>query len=157
MSTRLTSDDLPMVDSQSLKLVFSTANLHDQITQYLSMTLKEKGYESATPSVLSFLSALECGVNYGSEIARTLGVSRQMVAKTVKEPCRVGYLEQVDGIGKQKQILFTDLGERLVSDARQVLADLDADLCQRIGGEILQETVSNLDKIQTLIQAKIST
>ena len=157
MSTKLTSDDLPMMDSQSLKLLFSAVNLHEQITLYLSLTLKEKGYESATPSVLSFLSALECGVNYGSEIARTLGVSRQMVAKTVKELCRVGYLEQVDGIGKQKQILFTELGEHLVFDARQVLADLDEDLCQRIGREMLKETVSNLDKIQAFIHEKIST
>ena len=151
MSTRMTKKGSPMVESQSLQLVFSAAKMNEQIYQYLSNALAKKGYESATPSVLNFLSTLECGINYGSEIARNLGISRQMVAKTVKELCRVGYLEQIDGIGKQKQILFTDLGERLMSDSRQLLAELDAILCQKVGQLSLQETRKHLKDIQAAV------
>lgn len=151
MSTRLTKKSVPMLDSQSLKLVFGAAKVHEQISFYLSKSLKERGYESATPSVLNFLSTLECGVNYGSEIARSLGVSRQMVAKTVKELCRIGYLEQVEGPGKQKQILFTDSGEQLMSDSRQILANLDEVLSAKIGNKVLQDTVESLESIQALV------
>ena len=151
MSTRMTKKGSPMVESQSLQLVFSAAKMNEQIYQYLSNALEKKGYQSATPSVLNFLSTLECGINYGSEIARSLGISRQMVAKTVKELCRVGYLEQIDGIGKQKQILFTDLGERLMSDSRQLLAELDAILYQKIGQLPLQETLQHLKDIQAAV------
>ena len=83
-----------MVESKTLPLVQSCSSLADAVAFYLSFKLDEMGYVSITPSLLSFLSVLECGINYGSEIARTLGVSRQMVAKTVKELCRLGYLEQ---------------------------------------------------------------
>jgi DNA-binding MarR family transcriptional regulator len=151
MSTRLTKKGTPMVDSQSLKLVFGAAEMNDKVSSYLSNALKKKGYESATSSVLNFLSALECGVNYGSEIARSLGVTRQMVAKTVKELCRVGYLMQVDGLGKQKQILFTELGEQLMSDSRLLLAELDGILCKTIGQVRIQETIDSLKSIQSLV------
>jgi DNA-binding MarR family transcriptional regulator len=152
MSTRLTNKGIPMVESQSLQLVFCASKTHEEITQYISSALKQKGYESATPSVLNFLSTLECGVNYGSEIARRLDFSRQMVAKIVKELCRVKYLEQVEGEGKQKQILFTDLGEHLMSDARKLLAELDQILSQHIGKESLQETIDKLMEIQNILQ-----
>lgn len=151
MSTKVTREGVPMVESQSLQLVFGSAKMNDQIYHYLSTALKEKGYQSATPSVLNFLSTLECGVNYGSEIARNLGISRQMVAKTVKELCRVGYLEQVDGIGKQKHILFTELGEHLMADARQLLAELDEILCKKISQDVLKETIETLKSIQAAL------
>lgn len=125
MSTRLTQKGTAMVDSQALQLVIAAAQVNDSISRYLSKSLKNKGYTFATPAALSFLSTLECGINYASEIARDLGVSRQMVAKTVKGLCSVGYLEQMDDIGRQKKILFTAAGEQLMSEARQLLADID--------------------------------
>lgn len=151
MSTRLTKKSPPMLDSYSLQLVLSAAKMNEQILKYLSNALEIKGYKSCTPSVLDFLSALDCGVNYASEIARSLGISRQMAAKTVKELCRAGYLEQVESVGKQKQILFTTLGERLISDARKILADLDEILGKRIGENELQRTVKNLKTIPVFI------
>lgn len=152
MSTRLTKRGVPMVDSQSLKLVFGTATINEQISYYLSNALVEQGYDAVTPSVLHFLSALECGVNYASEIARDLNVSRQMVAKTVKQLCQVGYLEQLDGVGKQKQIHFTELGEHLMSDSRQLLASLDKVLIKKMGKKSLEESLSDLEKIKSIME-----
>ena len=102
MSTRLTKKGVPLVESRALQLIQNASRLHDASAWYLSKRLVDMGHTSVTPSLLSFLGVLECGVNYASEIARTLGVTRQMVAKTVKELCRLGYLEQLDGAGKQK-------------------------------------------------------
>ena len=151
MSTRLTKNDVPMVDSQSLKLLFGTDKLGEQITHYLVKGLQKKKYESITPSILSFLGALDCGINYGSEIARNLGVSRQMVAKTVKELCQIGYLQQVEGNGKQKQILFTRQGERLISEARQLLLELDQVLIKKLGKNNLKESLSTIEEIQRIV------
>lgn len=151
MSTRLTTNDIPMVESETLKLVIGAGQVNDSISQYLSNTLKSNGYTFASPSALNFLSALECGVNYASEIARNLGVSRQMVAKTVKELCLAGYLEQLSGVGKQKKIVFTITGEQLMSDARQLLADIDLTLNEQLGRETIATTVKNLHAIQEVI------
>lgn len=151
MSTKFTKKEIPMVESQSLQLTISSAQLNDTIARYLSQRLIEKGYKAITPSLLSFLSILECGVNYGSEIARSLGVSRQMVGKTVKELSRLGYLEQVEGDGRQKKILFTSDGERLISDARQLLFELDEALLSELGAKSVSSTIKKLDTIKSLI------
>ena len=153
MSTKLTKQDIPVMESQSLQLFFGAAEMNEQISLYLSNALKERGYKSITPCVLNFLSTLECGINYGSEIARSLGISRQMVAKKVKELCRIGYLKQVDGKGKQKQILFTELGEHLMSDSRKLLAELDRILCDQLDRSSLQLTVEKLKSIQAVLSS----
>lgn len=151
LTTRLTTNNIPMVESQSLQLVLAAAQVHEKISIYLSESLKKKGYKFASPSILNFLSTLECGVNYGSEIARNLGVSRQMVAKTVKELCNANYLEQLEGQGKQKQIIFTKTGELLMSDARQLLADVDSVLNKEMDEIQLKTTVTNLENIQKIM------
>jgi len=151
MSTRLTQKGTPMVESQTLQLVLRAGQVSDLISRYLSNSLKNNGYKFASPSALNFLSTLECGVNYASEISRNLGVSRQMVAKTVKELCNAGYLEQQEGVGKQKKIVFTTTGELLMSDARQLLVDVDKVLFEQIGENTISTTVNHLDMIQTLI------
>lgn len=140
-----------MVDSKALQLVLGAAQINDSISLYLSRALKNKGYEFATSAALSFLSTLECGVNYGSEIARNLGVSRQMVAKTVKGLCLAGYLEQVDDIGKQKKIIFTATGELLISEARQLLAEIDKTLTVQLSEKSIATTITSLNKIQMLM------
>jgi len=157
MSTRFTSKGVPMVESYSLQLILNAAQVQESTSLYLSNSLKNKGYKSATPSILNFLSTLECGVNYGSEIARTLGVSRQMVAKTVKELCQADYLEQRDGLGKQKEIVFTKTGELLMSDARQLLSDVDRALNKEVGQTKLETTVGclqDIQKVMTQLQVK---
>ncbi len=141
-----------MVESKTLPLVQSCSSLADAVAFYLSFKLDEMGYVSITPSLLSFLSVLECGINYGSEIARTLGVSRQMVAKTVKELCRLGYLEQKDGKGKQKEILFTELGEQLISDARHLLSEVDDVLLERYSEKKLNNLIQEIPKILKIIE-----
>lgn len=151
MSTRLTKKEIPMVESKSLQLLLSAVQVHEKTSLYLSESLKKKGYTFASPSILNFLSALECGVNYGSEIARTLGVSRQMVAKTVKELCSANYLEQREALGKQKEIIFTKTGELLMSDARQLLADIDKVLNKKMGKNQLKATVTNLENVQRIM------
>lgn len=154
MSTRLTQLGTPMVESQTLKLVMAASTITEQISHYLSQSLQNMGYVGASTSVLQFLSTLDCGINYGSEIARTLKVSRQMVAKTVKQLSALGYLEQIEGPGKQKQIVFTQQGELLMADSRKLLAQLDGKFANT-GDEnawpLLIEQLNQLSNIMTEI------
>lgn len=139
-----------MVESQSLRLALRVASVQEHIAAYIAQQLRTQGYD-ISPATLNFLSALDCGVNVGADIARRLKVSRQMVAKTVKELCRAGYLEQVDGVGKQKQILFTAAGEQLMAEVRQLLAQLDTVILEALGETALQETLTRLETIQSLL------
>ena len=146
-----------MVESRSLQLTQSASRLNDVVVKYLSQRLIEKGYISLTPSLLSFLSILECGINYGSEIARNLGVTRQMVAKTVKELCHSGYLEQIEGVGKQKEIHFTEAGEQLMSDARLLLSEVDDFLCEHSDAAELERIISEINAIAESIKKNVRT
>ncbi len=140
-----------MVDSRSLKLLCAAAAMHDQFTDYVAEQLNLKGFEGVSPAMLNFLSALDCGTNYGAEIARRLKVSRQMVAKTVKELCAIGYLEQREGEGKQKQILFTEQGEYLMAAARSILADLDQILIDRFSEAQVEKITLQLETITDVL------
>ncbi|MDP1569345.1 MAG: MarR family winged helix-turn-helix transcriptional regulator [Vicinamibacterales bacterium] len=143
-----------MTDSQSLRLVFLSAAVHERLVAHVADELRRAGYADVTPSKLSFLGALDCGVNYGADIARQLNVSRQLVARTVKELCLAGYLEQVAGPGKQKQILFTAAGERLMAAVRQQLAHVDGRLHQRVGEAALTQTLSVLGAVTEAIETR---
>jgi len=152
MSTKFTKSNIPMTDSQTLKLVLGAAEIHDLTSKYLCSKLMDRGFV-VTPKSLNFLSTLECGVNYASEIARNIGVSRQMTAKTVKELCNKGYLEQIEGAGKQKQILFTKKGELLMSESRQLLADIDEILVSQLKSKSLDTTIETMKAIKKLLSS----
>lgn len=145
-----------MVDSQSLKLVFALSRARDALIEYVSLGLVERGHDAASPAVLGFLGELECGVNYSAEIARRLGVSRQMVGKTVRELCALGLLQIADDPQRRnrKVITFTAGGERLMADARLLLANLDGrfeDALDRGGTSTL---IGQLDDIKTIVGAE---
>lgn len=136
-----------MPDSQSLRLVYASADVRDQLTDHLAQHVALLGYDDISAATLDFLGALDCGENIASDIARSLGVSRQMVAKTVRELSDAGYLEQTDGPGKTKPILFTERGEFLMSAVRSALADLDRVLCTCVDLNAL------CDNLETVSQA----
>lgn len=151
MSTWFTQRGVRMVDSRSLRLVFAAADARAAIVGYVAAELRCLGHEDVSPPVLDFLGVLECGTNVASEVARSLGVSRQMVGKTVKELGRRGYLEQVDGPGRQKAIVFTERGERLMGEVRRVLADLDEKLGAGLGPDRLDDTLATLEAVDGLL------
>ncbi len=150
MSTKFTKNATPMKDSITLQLVMSASLLQDSISRMLVKELKKKGHQSINTSRLTFLSTLECGVNYASKISRKLKVSRQMVAKTVKELCELGYLLQGEPVGKQKAIEFTLQGEQLISECRNLLANFDEKLQSRSGIQNLNELLTSIDDLNQL-------
>jgi len=141
-----------MVDSQALKLLFASRAVYDALSTHVLACLQNHGYADLSLASLQFLGALDCGINCASEIARQLGVSRQMVAKTVKELSELGYLSQASGVGKQKVILYTLRGEHLIARVRQILADLDQLLIQQTVSHDLTLLLSQLTAIQDILQ-----
>jgi DNA-binding MarR family transcriptional regulator len=151
MSTRFTSRGTPMVDSRSLQLAALSAAVRDRVVRWVADGLRVDGFHDVPPSTLEFLDALDCGVNVASDIARTLGVSRQMVAKTVKELCQLDYLAQLEGKGRQKRIVFTPQGEMLMARVRQRLRELDTVIDAQIGSRRLDEALASLDALVRLL------
>jgi len=150
-STQYTKEFAPqMVDSLTLRLALAIGEAERALLGHLAQALAARGYRGASPSALGFLGQLDCGVNHGSEIARRLGVSRQMVAKTVRELTAAGFLEVAPDPekGNRKVILFTDLGMRLIADTRAILADLDARVAGAFGAEGAGSAIAALEALR---------
>jgi len=158
MSTELTRSpqaDLPMVESESLTLAFRLGEAQDALMAHLASRLRALGHIGVTASALGFLGQLECGVNHASAIADKLGVSRQMVAKTVAELERKGWLEHgVDPHRRnRKTIRFTAEGERLMADTRLVLAQLDQALTGQCGAGFVCDLTERLTRLTNSLEA----
>lgn len=136
-----------MVDSQLLLLAQASQRLQEAVAGYLSEQLSLLGYSDISPVLLGFLGQLDCGINHASDIARQMRVSRQMVAKYVRELCQLGYLRQEQGHGKQKNILFTARGEQLMAQARQLLATADSQLLQNSDASQLAQMAQQLTNL----------
>jgi DNA-binding MarR family transcriptional regulator len=132
--TSLRKTNLPMVESRSLRVALTLRQAQSELIQWLVDKLRARGHSDLTIPALDFMGQLDCGINHASDVARALNVSRQMVAKTVLDLTRKGWLEQTPDPdkGNRKVIVFTAEGERVMSDARQVLAELDAILDQTL-------------------------
>ncbi len=158
MSTELTKAPqpaLPMVESQSLTLAFLLGEVHATLLARLAERLAVCGHARVTASALGFLGQLDCGINHAAGIAERLGVSRQMVGKTVAEMERAGWLVQdIDPHRRnRKAIRFTPEGERLMADARQVLAELDAHCASACGPEFLGALIDRLTALKHMLKA----
>ncbi|MDZ7829266.1 MAG: MarR family winged helix-turn-helix transcriptional regulator [Halofilum sp. (in: g-proteobacteria)] len=142
-----------MVESVSLRIAFGLAEAHEALMHYLADRLAEAGHAGVTASALGFLGQLDCGVNHAAGIARRLGVSRQMVAKTVAEMERAGWLRVAPDTqhGNRKTIRFTADGERLMADARQVLATLDAEIERACGTGFAERMDADLGRLRAVL------
>jgi DNA-binding MarR family transcriptional regulator len=146
---------LPMVESASLRVAFGLAEAHDALMHYLADRLAGAGHDGVTASTLGFLGQLDCGVNHAAEVARRLGVSRQMVAKTAAEMERAGWLQQATDPDhrNRKTIRFTAAGERLMADARQALAALDEALEQAGGTGFCERLLTDLERLRSTLES----
>jgi len=137
-----------MVDSLSLRLVFALEGARERILQQVSLTLAGKGYD-VSPATLGFLGQLDCGPNWSAELARQMGVSRQMVHKTVRDLVAQGYLCLYDdpARGNQKIIRFTETGTQLMVEARRALRTLDDHLAAKLDHARLDQLLKALEEI----------
>lgn len=152
MSTKFTQKDLPMVESLSLQIFLNTGSIHLNIARLLAQKLETRGYKDITPPILQFLGAMECGPNYAADIARYLNISRQMAGKTVKELSNLGYLEQRKGKGRQKEIVFTDKGQMLISDTRASLLEMDKHLKNKNKDDQLDKIIPMMEDLDSLLK-----
>ena len=123
-----------MAESRSLGLALLLGRGRAALLAWLVDRLRARGHGALTLPALEFLGQLDCGINHASDVARRLGVSRQMVAKTVTDLAGKGWLAQRPDPDRRnrKIILFTAAGERVMSDARAILAELDETLAARL-------------------------
>ena len=113
----------------------------ERMVAWLISCLSDDGFDGLKANQLTFLGSLDCGVNYAAALARSLGISRQAVHKTVKEMEKYGWLatRPDETLKNQRVIVFTAEGERMMARAREYFLELDDQLIQKFGQENLAE------------------
>ncbi|CAN0594311.1 unnamed protein product, partial [Ectocarpus sp. 12 AP-2014] len=124
-----------LADSGSLSLIHAIGGFQSRLLEWLVGELRNEGFEELTGAMLTFLGSLDCGENHASALARTLGISRQAIHKQVRELEALRWLRTTPhpNKGNQRVIVFTAEGERMMSVARTMFADLDAKLEAALG------------------------
>jgi DNA-binding MarR family transcriptional regulator len=130
MSTKLTSAPDHASESLSLELFQAARGFQARVAAALSRRLAERRGWRVAPGQLGFMGALICGENSPSDIARSLGISRQAAQKQARELAAAGFLaiRRDPARGNRTIIGFTETGERLMRDCRAELARMDAEL-----------------------------
>jgi len=130
MSTELTTHLDHRAESLSLALYQAARGFQARLAAALSRRLAEAHGWNVPPGQLGFLGALICGVNSPSDIARSLGITRQAAQKQARDLAAAGYLSisRDRDRGNRTVITFTETGARLMADCRAQLAAMDADL-----------------------------
>ena len=105
-----------------------------------------RGHESLTSTHLTFISNLDCGKTHAAEVARRMGISRQAVYKITRELQKLGILTlEIDPADKrQKTVNMTSLGEKVVTDARACLGEIELELTSRIGRKHFNQLSTSL-------------
>lgn len=119
-----------MVDSLSLDLFHAARAYQFGLAEHLVERLGRTGHAGLSVNDLGFLSALACGDNTASDVARRLRISRQAAQKHTQQMVTAGILTLADDPERRNRrlIRFTERGIALMAACRTLLAERDADL-----------------------------
>lgn len=147
LTTKSPAAGYDLVNSHALALTQAAESFRGRMTHWLLDKLKEDGFDALKANQLSFMGSLDCGENFAAALARSLGISRQAVHKTVRELETAGWLKTRpdDALGNQRVIVFTQEGERMMACARGHFLALDAMMEQSFGPQNLADLAALLD------------
>jgi len=118
-----------------------TLNAFYWVDDSLQNLLKKNGWPGITRLQSQVLSCLGDGFLRTADIARHMGVSRQVVSRSVKELVDLGFLKLVaDRDDKRANVITpTAQGKRIIACATESLARIEETLEARIGARNLQK------------------
>lgn len=114
----------------------------------LRATLAARGWPHITPAQSLVFAHLDHGGTRSAELARRIGVSRQAVHQTVRELEALGLVEQVPdpANASARLVRLTAEGRRNVAAALTAFADLEAELADRIGADMVAQLRAALER-----------
>ena len=123
--------------------------------QIILNNLVEEGFSDLTPSLLGIFAHLaEAEPMSVSSLANLLGISRQAMHKSVNILVKLGYvtLEVRPSNRKEKIVILTDRGEKLVAFSLKIIAKTEQKMSDFLGREAYKSFIENQQKLTTFLE-----
>ena len=117
--------------------------------------LEKQGFTDLTPSFLTLFAHLaESEPMSVTSLANLLGVSRQAMHKSVSTLERLGYiwLEMRPENRKEKIVMLTENGKRLVACALEIIALTEKKMAALLGPDAYQTFIENQQKLTRFLE-----
>lgn len=97
--------------------------------------LQARGWPVVTRPQSMVMANVVLGVTRPSDIARSMGVTRQAIHATINQMVELGMVEVADdpSNGRVKVLTLTPTGERMRKDAQEAMLLLGEELARRVG------------------------
>lgn len=137
----------PNIDSERLEYLYRTnaARLLDNVSEDYHRRLRDKllnqGYKGLKLSFSTVMNHMRFSGTRLVDIAELNGMTKQAIGQIANEIEELGYIERIPDPhdGRAKNLIFTDLGERLIQDSITAVEEVEGEYAQLIGEEkILQ-------------------
>ena len=140
------------IDAEKLEYLYRTngARLLDNVSEDFHRRLRDKllerGYKGLKLTFASVMSNMSFSGTRLVSIAELNGMTKQAVGQIANEIEELGYIERVPDPhdGRAKNLVFTDLGQRLIRDSITAVEEVEEEYAQLIGED-------NMVQLQTLL------
>lgn len=109
----------------------------------LQSYIRSRGWPEITRPQSMLMANLALGVNRPADIARQLGVTRQMIHVTLNQMAKMGVLALVESPEdrRAKIVVLTPAGEKMRRDAQTAMRLMLEELSRRIGPKAVERIV----------------
>lgn len=138
-----------------MSFCFNALKSSTVFNQIILKNLVEEGFSDLTPSLLGIFAHLaEAEPMSVSSLANLLGISRQAMHKSVNILVKLGYiaLEVRPSNRKEKIVILTDRGEKLVAFSLKIIAKTEQKMSDFLGREAYKSFIENQQKLTTFLE-----
>ena len=128
-------------------------NVSDEYHIRLKQRLDNLGYEGLNLSFASILSRISFSGSRLVDIAEVNGMSKQAIGQLANEIEELGYIKRIPDPhdGRAKNLVFTELGQRLIQDSVEAVEEIEQEFAALIG----EDKIAELNSILTELNDKL--
>lgn len=128
-------------------------NVSDEYHIRLKQRLDNLGYEGLKLSFASILSRISFSGSRLVDIAEVNGMSKQAIGQLANEIEELGYIKRIPDPhdGRAKNLVFTELGQRLIQDSVEAVEEIEQEFAALIG----EDKIAELNSILTELNDKL--
>lgn len=131
-----------------MSLCFLSLEISKVFNQQILKNLENSGYDGLSEALIILFPFIDEYKDITvSQLSKKVGYSRQAMHKNIKKLEEFGYIKLTSLNQKEKSILFTIKGEKLMRDANNYIQSVEKKLSSLIGKDELNSYIKNQRKL----------